>query len=121
MLAHTGSSNGPHRRDEGVCVGRERGAVYSGWSVLEKVATGRGQTRFALSLSIGWRICGLVRVACQNKAVVYDLLIKVSAETMLTIAADPKHLALEPGLQWAPYQVGHGSLNQIPAPSPSLA
>jgi predicted Zn-ribbon and HTH transcriptional regulator len=31
-------------------------------------------------------------IACQNKAVVYDLLFKVSAETMLTIAADPKHL-----------------------------
>jgi Putative transposase/Transposase zinc-binding domain len=31
-------------------------------------------------------------IAYQNKAVVYDLLFKVSAETLLTIAADPKHL-----------------------------
>jgi predicted Zn-ribbon and HTH transcriptional regulator len=31
-------------------------------------------------------------IAYQNKAVVYDLLFKVSAETMLTIAADPKHM-----------------------------
>src|SRR2546421_10939649 len=31
-------------------------------------------------------------IAYQNKAVIYDLLFKVSAETMLTIAADPKHL-----------------------------
>jgi hypothetical protein len=31
-------------------------------------------------------------IAYQNKAVVYDLLFKVSAETMLTIAADPRHL-----------------------------
>jgi hypothetical protein len=31
-------------------------------------------------------------IADQNKAVLYDLLFKVSAETMLTIAADPKHL-----------------------------
>ena len=31
-------------------------------------------------------------IAYQNKAVVYDLLFKVSAETMLTIAADPEHL-----------------------------
>ncbi|MFA5901623.1 MAG: IS91 family transposase, partial [Hyphomicrobium sp.] len=31
-------------------------------------------------------------IAYQNKAVVYDLLFKVSAETMTTIAADPKHL-----------------------------
>src|SRR6201998_1305777 len=29
-------------------------------------------------------------IAYQNKAVVYDLLLKVSAETMLTIAADPR-------------------------------
>ena len=31
-------------------------------------------------------------VAYQNKRVIYDLLFKASAETMLTIAADPKHL-----------------------------
>ena len=31
-------------------------------------------------------------IAYQNKAVVYDLLMKVSADTMLTIAADPEHL-----------------------------
>src|SRR6201988_1424147 len=31
-------------------------------------------------------------ISYQNKAVIYDLLFKASAETMLTIAADPKHL-----------------------------
>jgi hypothetical protein len=31
-------------------------------------------------------------IGYQNKAVIYDLLFKVSAETMLTIAADPEHL-----------------------------
>jgi len=31
-------------------------------------------------------------IAYQNKAVIYDLLFTASAETMLTIAADPKHL-----------------------------
>ena len=31
-------------------------------------------------------------IAYANKAVVYDLLFRVSAETLLTIAADPKHL-----------------------------
>ena len=31
-------------------------------------------------------------IAYRNKAVIYDLLFKASAETMLTIAADPKHL-----------------------------
>ena len=37
-------------------------------------------------------------IAYQNKAVVYDLLFKVSAETMLTIACDPKHLAARIGI-----------------------
>ena len=31
-------------------------------------------------------------IAYQNKRVIYDLLFKASAQTMLTIAADPKHL-----------------------------
>jgi hypothetical protein len=37
-------------------------------------------------------------IAYQNKAVVYDLLFKVSAETMLTIAADPKRLGARIGI-----------------------
>jgi hypothetical protein len=37
-------------------------------------------------------------IAYQNKAVIYDLLFKVSAETMLTIAADPKHLGVRVGI-----------------------
>jgi len=37
-------------------------------------------------------------IAYQNKAVVSDLLFKVSAETMLTIAADPKHLGARIGI-----------------------
>jgi hypothetical protein len=37
-------------------------------------------------------------IAYQNKAVIYDLLFKVSAETMLTIAADPKHLGARIGV-----------------------
>ena len=32
-------------------------------------------------------------IAYQNKAVVYDLLFGTAAETLLTIAADPRHLA----------------------------
>ena len=31
-------------------------------------------------------------IAWQNKAAVYDLLFRAASETMLTIAADPKHL-----------------------------
>ena len=37
-------------------------------------------------------------IAYQNKAVIYDLLFKASAETTLTIAADPKHLGARIGL-----------------------
>ncbi|MGY4286308.1 hypothetical protein ACVWXO_005528 [Bradyrhizobium sp. LM2.7] len=37
-------------------------------------------------------------VAYQNKAVIYDLLFKASAETLITIAADPKHLGARVGL-----------------------
>ncbi len=37
-------------------------------------------------------------IAHQNKAVVYDLLFKASSETMLTIAADPKHLGARIGI-----------------------
>jgi hypothetical protein len=36
-------------------------------------------------------------IAYQNKAVIYDLLFKASSETMLTIAADPKHLGARIG------------------------
>jgi hypothetical protein len=37
-------------------------------------------------------------VAYQNKAVIYDILFKASAETLITIAADPKHLGARVGL-----------------------
>src|SRR6202171_3701802 len=37
-------------------------------------------------------------IAYQNKAVIYDLLFKASSETMLTIAADPKHLGPRIGI-----------------------
>ncbi len=37
-------------------------------------------------------------IAYHNKRVVYDLLLKASAETMLTIAADPKHLGAKIGV-----------------------
>jgi hypothetical protein len=37
-------------------------------------------------------------IAYQNKAVIYDLLFKATAETLITIAADPKHLGARIGL-----------------------
>jgi len=37
-------------------------------------------------------------IAYQNKAAIYDILFKASAETMITIAADPKHLGARIGV-----------------------
>src|SRR5580704_13307434 len=37
-------------------------------------------------------------IAYQNKAVIYDILFKASAETLSTIAADPKHLGARVGI-----------------------
>ncbi|HXX03030.1 MAG TPA: IS91 family transposase [Xanthobacteraceae bacterium] len=37
-------------------------------------------------------------IAYQNKAVIYDILFKASAETVMTIAADPKHLGASLGI-----------------------
>jgi len=37
-------------------------------------------------------------IAYQNKSVVYNILFKTVAETLLTIAADPKHLGAKLGI-----------------------
>jgi hypothetical protein len=57
-------------------------------------------------------------IAYQNKAVVYDLLFKVSAETMLTIAADPKHLGAKIGItsvlhSWGSAMTHHPHVHMI--------
>jgi Transposase zinc-binding domain len=40
----------------------------------------------------------IANLALQNKAVVYDILFRAAAETMQTIAADPKHLGAAIGM-----------------------
>ncbi len=40
----------------------------------------------------------IANIAYQNKAVIYDLLFKAAADTLITIAADPKHLGARIGL-----------------------
>jgi hypothetical protein len=40
----------------------------------------------------------IAAIALQNKAVVYDILLKAAAETIRLIAADPKHLGSETGM-----------------------
>ena len=57
-------------------------------------------------------------IACHNKRLVYDLLMKVSAETMLTIAADPKHLGASIGITsvlhtWASAMTHHPHVHMI--------
>ena len=37
-------------------------------------------------------------IAFHNKAAIYDLLFKVASETMITIAADPRHLGARIGI-----------------------
>ncbi len=57
-------------------------------------------------------------IAYQNKAVVYDLLFKASSETMLTIAADPKHLGARIGIlsvlhSWGSAMTHHPHVHMI--------
>ena len=57
-------------------------------------------------------------IAFQNKAVVYDLLFRTAAETLLTIAADPKHLGARIGAtavlhSWGSTMVHHPHVHMI--------
>ena len=57
-------------------------------------------------------------IAYQNKAVIYHLLFKAAAETMLTIAADPKHLGARIGITavlhtWGSALTHHPHLHMI--------
>src|SRR5215217_5460562 len=57
-------------------------------------------------------------IAYQNKAVIYDLLFRASAETMMTIAADPKHLGANIGITavlhtWGSAMTHHPHIHMI--------
>jgi len=57
-------------------------------------------------------------IAYQNKAVIYDILFKAAAETILTIAADPKHLGARIGITavlhtWGSALVHHPHIHMI--------
>src|SRR4030095_117305 len=57
-------------------------------------------------------------IANQNKAVIYDLLFKASSETLLTIAADPKHLGARIGITavlhtWGSAMTHHPHIHMI--------
>jgi hypothetical protein len=60
----------------------------------------------------------IANIAYQNKAVIYDLLFKACAESMLTIAADPKHLGARIGITsvlhtWGSAMTHHPHLHMI--------
>ena len=57
-------------------------------------------------------------IAYQNKTVIYDLLFKTSAETLITIAADPKHLGARIGItsvlhSWGSAMTHHPHVHMI--------
>src|SRR6476469_8253094 len=57
-------------------------------------------------------------IAFHNKAVVYDLLFQAASETMLTIAADPKHLGARIGItavlhSWGSAMIWHPHVHMI--------
>ena len=57
-------------------------------------------------------------IAWQNKAVVYDLLFRAASETMMTIAADPKHLGARIGITavlhtWGSAMTHHPHIHMI--------
>ena len=58
-------------------------------------------------------------IAYHNKATVYDILFKASSETLITIAADPKHLAARLrrlALSLARHSLGGAASRPRPAP-----
>ncbi len=57
-------------------------------------------------------------IAYQNKAVIYDILFKASAETMITIAGDPRHLGARIGVTsvlhtWGSAMTHHPHIHMI--------
>ena len=57
-------------------------------------------------------------IAAQNKAVVYDLLFRAASETMMTIAADPRHLGARIGITavlhtWGSAMTHHPHIHMI--------
>ena len=60
----------------------------------------------------------IAEIAYQNKAVVYDILFKASAETVLTIASDAKHLGARVGMtavlhSWGSAMTHHPHIHMI--------
>ncbi len=66
-----------------------------------KGLAGRARGRSAVGAVLSCRVHAagaIADIAYQNKTVIYDLLFKASAEALITIAADPKHLGARVGI-----------------------
>ena len=91
-----------------------QGAVAKDWLAAREadlLPVGYFHVVFTLPAEIG-------TIAYQNKAVVYDLLFRTAAETLLTIAADPKHLGARIGAtavlhSWGSAMTHHPHLHMI--------
>src|SRR6476646_12132877 len=66
--------------------------------VARSARTARSRTTLAATHVVFTLPAPIGGIAYHNKAVVYDLLFKASAETLATIAADPKHLGARVGI-----------------------
>jgi hypothetical protein len=86
----------------------------------------RSRTAAGPVLSSGLHLArAIADIAYQNKAAIYDLLFKASAETMLTIGADPKHLGARTGFisvlhSWGSAMTHHPHVHMI-APGGGLS
>jgi hypothetical protein len=91
-----------------------QGAAARQWLAereAELLPVGYFHVVFTLPAAIG-------NIAYQNKTVIYDLLFKASAETMLTIAADPDHLGARIGIMsvlhtWGSAMTHHPHVHMI--------
>src|ERR1700758_4665774 len=91
-----------------------QGAAAKEW-LAEREAELLPVSYFHVVFSLPGRIAD---IAYQNKAVIYDLLFKASSETMLTIAADPKHLGARIGItsvlhSWGSAMTHHPHVHMI--------
>src|ERR687889_427050 len=96
-LAGGGKTGAPHSFPKTSCPNRHcpkcQGAAAKDWLAAREadlLPVGYFHLVFTLPAEIS-------RIAYQKKAVVYDLLFRAAAETLLTIAADPKHLGARIG------------------------
>jgi hypothetical protein len=79
----------------------------------------RGRAAAGVVLHVVFTLpAAIADVAYQNKAVICRLLFKASAETMLTIAADPRHLGARIGIAavlhtWSSAMTHHPHIHMI--------